>query len=153
MTFALNLTNITNAIAALNIAGVTVKDSDEIMSNWISLPNVLYPNPNQDAFLTGFALQYDSVLQGADAPITVSYTLNYRFLGSQIGDMGTFTQAYADVLAKVILIVNAIIALPGPYSGTVDMELTDVTIGGKQDPAGNQYHGADFALKITEMQN
>jgi hypothetical protein len=30
------------------------------------------------------------------------------------------------------------------------MELGDVAIGGRMDPAGNEYHGADFALNITE---
>lgn len=153
MTFSLNLSNITNAIAALSISEVTVKDIDEIVGSWVPLPNVLYPNPNEPGFITDFNIEFDSVLQGTDAPMTVSYTLNYRLLGTQVGDLSAFGVAYSNVVSKLALIVASIISLPGPYSGRVTMILGAVSIGAKRDPAGNQFHGADFSVQIQEMQN
>lgn len=92
------------------------------------------------------------MLQGANAPIDISYSMNYRFLGTKIGDMN-FTQAYASVFTKMSAIIDAIIANPAPYSGRVEMKLGAWSIGAKEDPAGNQFHGADFELLITELQN
>lgn len=153
MSVSLYLQSITNAIAAISVSGVTVKDSDEIIASWVGTPNILYPNPNDDGFITNFRIQYDSIMQGADAPMTIGYTLNYRFLGTQIGDLATFPAEYANIVAKVAVIVNALIAVPAPYSGRVELRIGGVAVGAKADPVGNMYHGADFALNITEMQN
>lgn len=153
MSVSLYLQSITNAIAAISISGVTVKDSDEIVASWAGTPNILYPNPNDDGFITNFRIQYDSIMQGADAPMTIGYTLNYRFLGTQIGDLATFPAEYANIVSKVAVIVNALITVPAPYSGRVELTIGGVTVGAKADPVGNMYHGADFALNITEMQN
>jgi len=153
MTFALQLTNITNAIAALSIPGVTIKDVDELAASWVSTPNVLYPNPNEPGFITDFDLQYDSILQGAESAMTVSYTLNYVFLGTQVGDLGTFTAAYGHVVTKLVAIIDAIVSLHAPYSGAIMLKLGNVSIGPKIDPVGNQYHGAEFSMLIQEMQN
>jgi hypothetical protein len=151
MTVALNLANIANAIAALSISGVTVKDKDEIVGNWTSLPNVLYPKP--DGWITGFNIDYVTVMQGASAKMDISYTLNYRFLSTQVGDIGTFPVAYSMLIDKLILIVNAIVAMDAPYTGAVEMKLGNIEINPLPDPAGNVFFGADFSLRITEMQN
>lgn len=151
MTTALLLGNIANSISQISIAGVTVKDKDEIVGSWLSLPNVLYPNP--DGWITGFSIQYDTVMQGATAPATISYNLNYRFLGVAVGDISVMPVSYSVLVEKLMLIINAIIANPTPYSGRVEMKIGDVNIGSRTDPAGNNYYGADFALQIQELQN
>jgi hypothetical protein len=150
MTVSLNLANIANAISNLSVTGVTVKDKDEIAGAWVSLPNVLYPKP--DGWITNFKIKYATVMQGASAKMDISYTLNYRFLGVQVGDISTFPKSYSLLVDKLVLIVNAIIAMDAPYSGAMEMILGGVDIGAKIDPAGNNYFGADFALLITEMQ-
>jgi hypothetical protein len=61
--------------------------------------------------------------------------------------------AYAAMIGKVVLIINAMITATAPYDGRIDLVLGNVTFGMREDPAGNQYHGADIALNITEMQN
>jgi hypothetical protein len=151
MTAALFLSGIADAIAGISITGVTVKDRDQISASWIGTPNVLYPNP--DGWLTDFTIQFDSLLQGADAPMTIGYTLHYRFLGVQVGDLAAMPVAYSALVDKVIAICNALIAVPGPYSGRVQMVVSDPQLGPREDPAGNQYYGADIALQIQEMQN
>jgi len=151
MTVSLNLANVANAISALSISGVTVKDKDEIVSSWVSIPNILYPNP--EGWITNFGIEYMTIKQGADADVDISYTLNYRFLGTQVGDLSTFPFAYSSVVDKLILIFNAIIAMDAPYNGSVEMKIGGVGIGARTDPAGNNFFGADFALNIVEMQN
>ena len=151
MTVSLNLANVANAISNISITGVTVKDKDEIAGAWSSTPNVLYPSP--DGWITSFSMTWDAMMQSADAPMTISYTLNYRFLGVQVGDISTFPKSYSNLVDKLILIINAIIATPAPYSGKVEMKATNVTIGPRTDPAGNNFFGADFSVQIQEMQN
>lgn len=152
MTFALLASNIANSISALSISGVTIKDVDEVSESWILQSNILYPNVNPPGFIVGSTPNYIAMLQGANAPIDISYSMNYRFLGTKIGDMN-FTQAYASVFTKMSAIIDAIIANPAPYSGRVEMKLGAWSIGAKEDPAGNQFHGSDFELLITELQN
>ena len=151
MTVSLNLANIANSIAAISISGVTVKDKDEVVANWTPIPNVLYPNP--DGWITDFSIDYKAITRGAAAPANFIYTLNYRFLGVQVGDLSTFPVSYSALVDKLILIINAIFSEDDPYSGGVNMELGAVDLGPKMDPAGNQYFGADFALMIEEIQN
>lgn len=143
--------DITEAIAHLSIDGVTVKDVPQIAASWVSLSNVLYPNP--DEFVTNFQLQYRSLPRGADAKVDIQYTLNYRFLGTQIGDMGNLGKAYSAAIDKILLVIAAMMETTSPYDGRVDMTLGAVSIGARVDPAGNGYHGADIALNIMEMQN
>ena len=151
MTISLNLANIADAISDISVSGVTVKDKDQIVGSWLPLPNVLFPNP--EGWITDFSIFYATVMQGATAPMDISYTLNYRFLGVAVGDIGIMPVAYNALVEKWILIVNAIISTPAPYSGLVEMKLGAVSIGARDDPAGNQYFGADFALLVMEKQN
>ena len=151
MTVALFLSSIADSISAISITGVTVKDKDQIAGSWEATQNVLYPNP--EGWITGFGLEYDALMQGASAPMTINYTLNYRFLGVRVGDLSTFPVSYSLLVDKFVLVINAIIATPAPYSGRVTMQIGDVSIGPKVDPIGNNYFGADFAVSISEMQN
>jgi hypothetical protein len=151
MTVSLYLASIADAISNISISGVTVKDKDQLSGNWTPLPNVLFPSP--DNWITGFAIQYDALMQGASAPMTIKYTLNYRFLGVQVGDIAAFPVSYSALVDKVVAIINALIAVPAPYSGKVEMIVGNIGIGARNDPAGNNFFGADIALNISETQN
>ncbi len=151
MTITLQLASITDAIKDLSITGVTVKDYDGIAASWQSQPNVLYPNP--EGFITEFSLDYKSLPRGASADVDISYTLNYRFLGTLVGDLSHMPQAYGEMIDKVADILEVLITNHAPYAGTVDLEVGNISVGARSDPAGNIYHGADIALLVTEMQN
>lgn len=150
MTTALYLTDITDAISQIIIPGVTVRDYDEVVSSWKAMPYVLYPNPENFMVITG--ISYPSVLQGGNAPVNLTYTLNYRYLATQIGGDGNVT-GWAEMVEKLKEIIARLLEVDSPYSGLIEMRLGAVTVGAKSDPAGNMYHGADIALTITEMQN
>jgi hypothetical protein len=151
MSVSLNLANIADAISQISVSGVTVKDVNQLSASWAPLPNVLYPN--DENWITGFSIEYKAIIRGAAAPANFRYTLNYRFLGTQVGDMATMPTAYSNLVDKVIAIVNAIFSVDAPYNGSVDMAIGDIDVGPKTDPAGNQYFGADFALNVEEIQN
>ena len=153
MTISTLFTSITDAISNISIAGITVLDYDEIASNFQMKPYVLYPNPAENGFVTNFGVSYNSFDQGANGLTDISYTLHYRFLATQIGDMLSFTKAYGYMLDGLVKIINALITTDAPYSGRVDMQLASVSVGARTDPSGIGFHGADIALKITEMQN
>lgn len=151
MTVSLLLTSITGAIDNINVSGVVIKNYNGVAASWQSQPNVLYPNP--EGFITDFALSFPTNLRGASAPQDVAYTLNYRFLGSEVGDLSQMPNEYSLMIDKLVLILNALQGVDAPYSGLVEMEVVGVTVGARADPAGNIFHGADIALRITEMQN
>jgi hypothetical protein len=137
MTFSLNLGNIADAISNISVPGVTVRDKDEIAASWV----------------TEFNLDYKALPRGGSAPVNVMYTLRYRFLGTQVGSIATFPDSYNDLVKKVIAIINAMVAVHDPYSGSVNMEVTSISLGPRTDPAGNNYFGADISLSIEEIQN
>lgn len=151
MTFSLKLSEIADAISNISISGVVVKDVNQLSASWVSQPDVLYPHPDQ--FVTGYSETFVSLLRGTNAPVDVSYTLNYRFLHVQVGETASLYSEYPVLVARVKTIIDAIQAVHAPYSGGMDMTIGDIDIGPKDDPAGNQYFGADIALNIVEMQN
>lgn len=153
MTITMLLPNIADSISQISIDGITVKDVNELSGSWKNTNHILYPNPEQPGWITNFKLNYQSILKGANAPVDISYTLNYRYLSVAIGDVAQFPKAYNDLVNEVASIVAAIMGVPSPYSGKVGMEIGNVILGGRKDLAGNDYHGADIQLLITEQQN
>lgn len=152
MTVSLALATVADSISKISISGVTVKDVNELSASWKSLPNVLYPRP--DGFVTGLRFKTDSYgINGAEKG-TFTYNLTYRFLGTAVGNMGTFGQAYSDALTKIIAIVNAIVADDTITGATKDFRLgTIANIGPMPDPSGNVFHGADITFVVEEFVN
>lgn len=147
----IELANIATAISQLSISGVNVKNKDEVLASWIASPNVLFPNP--DGWITDFNITYDALMQGTTAPLTIAYTMNYRFLGVAVGDLSTFPVSYSLLVDKVALIIDALIGLPAPYNGKIELIVGNISLGARTDPAGNNYFGADIPLSIKEMHN
>ena len=151
MAISLLLPNITAAIDDISITGVVVKNYDGIVANWQSHPMVLYPDPL--GFITDFSIDFKTLLRGSIAPQDISYTLHYRYLHTEVGDLSQFAKQYGDMITKVVAILNAILAVSEPYSGAVDMEVVDLAVGPREDPAGNMYHGAKYIHRFEEEQN
>jgi hypothetical protein len=140
----LYLVNIADSIASISITGVSVKDKDQVAASWAAQPNVLYPNP--DNWIIGFRAEYNI----AGNLETASYTLNYRFLHVQVSDIATFPAGFSGLADKVGAVIGALVDVLNPYSDNVDMTIADAQMGPRDDPAGNQYFGADIALAIIE---
>lgn len=149
MTITLYLSQVTSDIAALNVPGITFIDYDGIVSSWKAKANVFYPN--QEGFITDFKAEWQSFEKGAGAAVDILYTLHYRFLGVQIGDSSTVITAYPDMVNNMTEIIETLLETDRPYSGRVDMSVSEMTFGVRADPVGNMYYGADIALNVREM--
>jgi hypothetical protein len=153
MAFSLQLANIVDAIAAVSISGVTVKDVDQVAGSFLGQSSILYPNID-GPFVTDFSLDYQVIGRGANAAVNVFYTLNYRYLYVQVGDIAILPKAYNDVFTKLIAVLNAFAGLSNPYSGAVIMEIAAVTdLHPLPDPVGNMFYGFNIALRVEEIQN
>jgi hypothetical protein len=153
MTVSLNMANIVDAIAAVSITGVTIKDVDQVAGSFLGQSSILYPNID-GPFVTNFRPEYKAITRGAAAPVNALYTLNYRYLYVAVGDIAILPKAYSDCFTKLIAILNALMAVDAPYSGGVDMFIQDVTdLHPLPDPVGNMFYSFDIALAVEEIQN
>lgn len=148
MTVNVQFATVADSIAAISVSGVTVKDIDNVPENALDYCPVLYPIPN--GFVTD--IQFEILSLGGDAArkLNLSYTLNYRYLHAPIGS-GSVLQNYAGIIAKLELILEAIMSTSSP-SGAVDMEILSVSdLGPMSDPAeAAVYHGVDIAVRVLE---
>ncbi len=140
------IVTVADSISKLSISGVTIKDINELSASWTSLPNVLYPRPEN--FVTGVSLVPAELTK---QKYDLKYTLNYRFLNVQLGNDAVLFVTYPTLIAKIVLIVNAIITNHN-LTGAIDVSFGGIAaIGALADPAGNIYHGCDFAINILEF--
>ena len=150
---ALQIATVADSISKLSVAGATLKDIDELpKKGTVRNTPVIIPKPN--GFLSNFKPERDSFGPGTTAKITVTYTLTYRLLHSEIGTgrTGIFS-TYAAMVAITSLFLDAIIA-NDTVTGAVDLEAADVTeFGPVADPMGKMFHGCDIAINIMEYVN
>ena len=148
MTIALNLVTVAESIADLDIAGVTVRDIDQIPEAALTLLPVLYPLPN--GFITD--MTFTRQTQGNSAAMDLSYTLHYRYLHAIVGSGGGLLTVYSGMIENIVKILEAIFGNSN-LTGAVDVELNGVSdIGVMFDPAGQtQYHGVDITLRVLEF--
>ena len=147
---ALQIAAVANSIAALSVAGVTLKDIDEVPAGVDKRAPTILPLPD---FITNFEVERDS-FGGGGALRTVSYVLNYRFCLEPVGQGRSKTIEYfSELVAKVALFFDAIMAID-TLTGAVDIEPAGVTnMGIVNDPSDNVFSGCDLAVRITEFVN
>jgi hypothetical protein len=139
------------SIAALSVSGVTLKDMDEIPQKVEARDcPIFYPKP--DGFLSDLEVEIDS-FGSAAAKKTFRYRLNYVFLHAAIGEGRGLFDVYADMVANIAALIDAIIANDA-LSGAVDVQLEGVSsVGPVPDPAGSMFHGCIFTLAVEEFIN
>lgn len=149
---ALSFITITNSIAALSVSGVTIKDIDEIPEAVLERDcPILYPEPA--GFITDFIMVRDSFGPGTSAKITVSYNMTYTFLYSAVGSGRGLFDVYDDMVTKMGLILDAIIANDN-LTGAIDFTPDEAfNFGPTADPAGSVFHGAQLVFGIVEFVN
>jgi len=149
MAYSISLAAVANSIAALSISGVTMKDVDELASSWKMQANILYPKP--DNWITGAKFTADSFGSNSAEAARFSCNMTYRFLGTAVGTMASFTTAYSNVITKMVLIINAITSTD-IFTGAHDFRFVSASnIGPLSDPAGNIFHGVDLTFWYEEF--
>lgn len=149
---SLAIVTVADSISKLSVSGVTLKDLDGIPTRVRKRDcPIFYPKP--DGFISGFTPERVSMGSGSTAQLNVNYNLNYRFLFTPIGSERGLFALYPTMVAKVVLILEAVLA-NDIITGLVDFQVIDVgEFGPVEDPMGNFFHGCDFSLEILEFVN
>ena len=148
MTVNVHLLTIATSIANLSIQGVSVRDVDNIPDAAMGLCPLLIPQPND--YVTDIKPTVQSFGFNGGAKLDLEYTLNYVYLHCETGSgMGAF-EVYAGVLENLVNILVAILR-NDVITGAVDMKIEKISnIGTVEDPAGNQFWGILFSLRVME---
>jgi hypothetical protein len=147
----LQIATVAASIAGLTIAGVVIKDLDEIPTSVGTRDSVLMPLPE---YITNPGMERDSFGGGSTAKMTVQYTLNYRFFLAPVGTYRNKTLGWmADLTDKVGAIWDAILEID-TLDGCIDIVPGPViNMGIVNDPADAAYYGCDLSFVITEFVN
>ena len=147
MTITSTISTVADSIAGLTISGVTIKDIDQIPDTARMLCPLLIPKP--DNFITDLSVSFETFGSNGGAKINTNYTLNYVFLFCEIGGMGAFA-AFSGLVSKLSAILVAINSNDA-ITGAVDVKINSIgNIGVITDPAGIEYWGLEFSLRVLE---
>jgi hypothetical protein len=147
LTATVDFLTVTNSIAALTIAGVTILDTDQI-PDAVGLDfAVLAPMP--EAFITNVEVTRDEL---SAQKLVLRYTLTYRYYHCKIqGGLGGLFATYAGLITNAAAILLAF-SSDATLAGAVDNDMPQVlNIGPVSDPSGNAYHGCDITLRIMQF--
>jgi hypothetical protein len=150
MTQSSGFATIANALTALSITGITLRDINNIPEACTLLCPVLYPKP--DGFISGMeAVMPETFGTSGAQQVTIKYTLTYRYLHCPIGGaLGGLFAVYDGLIDAWVKIADAVLNV-GALSGATNIYLAGIpTIGPVADPAGNIYHGFDVAINIEQ---
>jgi len=149
---SLAITTISNAVAALSVSGLTIKDVDEIPQavNNRDCP-LLVPNP--DNYVSGFYVVSDSFGIGSGHKWTAQYTLNYILLYAAVGaGRTTVMEKYSGMVSTAFAFFDALFAA-NSLSGSVDFEPGMIDGFGMVDMASVSFHSCNVSLKVKEFIN
>lgn len=149
MTITSTISTVADSIAGLTISGVTIKDIDQIPDSARLLCPLLIPQP--DNFVTDISVSFETFGSNGGAKINTNYTLNYVFLFCEVGSgLGAFA-AFSGLMTKLSAILVAIDSNDA-ITGAVDMKLNSIgNIGVITDPAGVEYWGLQFSIRLLEF--
>jgi hypothetical protein len=149
VTISFNLVTVADSISKLSIAGVNVRDLDQIPESAMNNLPVLYPIPN--GYITGINWQR-LTFGDSEALMDTDYLLHYRYLHAVVGSGGGLLSVYAGMVFNIVAILKTIFA-NSTITGAVDLTLDSISdIGALTDPAGQTlYHGVDITLKVLEF--
>lgn len=148
MTITSTISTVADSIAALSISDVTIKDIDQIPDTaWMLCP-IIIPNPSN--FVTDLSVSFETFGSNGGAKINTNYTLNYMFLFCEASSgLGAFA-AYSGMISKLQSILVAINSNDA-ITGAVDVKINSISnIGVITDPAGKDFFGLEFSLKVLE---
>lgn len=147
MTAVLNFTAVATAIHGLSIPGIQIMDLGNVAPSYKVTGPILTPRP--DGYISNFRLGDRTFGTAGSELWTVMYDLTYRYMHCPIGqrlDFGILSALITNLAA-----ISAAIMNNDTLNGAADVTLGTISrIGPVTDPAGNQYHGCDFVIHITQ---
>lgn len=148
---ALQVKTITESIAAIEIAGVKMRDKSELKEGWDAYDCPLFcPRPNE--FMSAPTVEIESFGSGTSRQICFYYNLAYRYFHAPVGK-GDYEDTWSDMVDNVAKIIDALL-INDAVTGAIDLSIQNITeFGAVQDGANNLFHGCDFILRIKEFVN
>ena len=149
---SIQFSTIAQSIAEIDLSShrINVKDADNIPINGITECPYFAPNPSN--FISDILFTRASFGSGGDEKMNLEYTMNYQYFHAPIGQVLTF-QSYADLLDNIAYILEQIADNDAP-EGAIDVRIMNIPhVGGITDSKGQEYHGADISLRVTEFIN
>jgi hypothetical protein len=145
----LAITTVASSIASLVIAGVTIKDFDNVPPSAIRLTPILFPSPENP--LSNIVVERVSYGGGSSAEIDVDYDLNYIFLYCEMGSGRTGLDYLEDRMEMVQAVYDAVIGID-TITGAVDvLPSQNVQFVTLTDPAGKEYLGCMMTFHVKEF--
>ncbi len=152
MSVNVHIVTVAQSIAALSWpTGVTVKTFSSMPGNGILTPGIMYPNVENTwgnvAIDEDVAWSVDSA-----SPIDLEYDLGYRYLHcTPQGGPGGIYDIYGGIVA-IIASIMVVFMSNKKVTGAVSLRLLSMSKPGiVQDPAGNNFWGCNFTLRIKEF--
>jgi hypothetical protein len=140
----IDITTVTNAIAALTITGVLIKDVDEVAASIGLGFGILTPRP--DDFITGVSI---TPAELSKQNLDVRYTLHYHYFHCAIGQ--DLFADFAPLVTKIGAIIKAF-CNDAKLTGSIDGGMPTIgRVGPIMDAAGNKYHGCEFSMPILQF--
>ena len=149
MTVTSTISPVADSIAALSVSGVTIKDIDQIPDTARMLCPLIIPQPAN--FVSDLSITFETFGSNGGAKINTNYTLNYVFLFCEVGSgMGAFA-AFSGLISKLSALLVAINSNDA-ITGAVDIKINSISnIGVITDPAGVEFWGLEFSLRVLEF--
>lgn len=145
----LAISTVCTSIAALTVAGVTIKDLGDVPPSGERITPILFPDPARP--LSNYAAERMSFGGGSSHLADADYDLNYIFLFAKIGAGRTGLDYLEACVEKVQLIIDAVMEID-TITGAVDVwpsSVGDVIV--ITDPAGNNYIGCNLSFHVKEF--
>lgn len=145
----LKVATVWSSISAISVAGLTVKDIDDVTEEWQVRGATLYPNITNPLELQAPTRQSFGTVAGG-AKKDVRYTLNYTFAYAPVGSARGVKDIMSSMFAMLALIYNAVTesdALTGTIDITPRIASASTVV---QDPIGNQFWGLALAFDVLE---
>jgi hypothetical protein len=147
MAITVHIQTAATAIAGLTVSGVTIKDITAIPTSAALLCPILIPSPQ---YVSNVVPTVHTTGGYPAAKIDLNYTLNYIYLHCDAGSGMSQLEIINGLMTNFSAIIAAIV-------GNNILGLIDIQFNGSQeigiitDPAGNEYWGVMFSLRVQDM--
>lgn len=147
MAVTVHIQTVATAISNLSVSGVTIKDITAIPPSAALLCPILIPAPQYVSNVVPTVLTTGGY---PAAKINLNYTLNYIYLHCHAGSGLSQLEIINPLMTNFTAIISAIV-------GNNILGLVDIQFNGSQeigiitDPAGNEFWGVMFSLRVEDI--
>ena len=145
----LAISTVCSSIAALTVAGVTIKDLGDIPPSGERVTPILFPDPSNP--ISNIECVPESYGGGSSRLMDVDYDLNYVFIYCKMGAGRTGLDYLEACMLKIQAIYDEVLEID-IITGAVDvLPTSSINLVTMTDPAGNNYMGCSMTFHVKEF--